>query len=66
MRRIAAAILFIVICLLYVLFCRYCPPKSHVAPEYIKEKMKYHGVEVVYEDWNGKLYFRRNGKRCEL
>lgn len=39
---------------------------NHIAPANIKARMKYHGVSVAYEDWNGNYYFVRNGKRCEL
>jgi len=66
--RIIAAILLIGICLALFFVARGVVHKEpdRVVPSHIKERMKYHGVQVVYEDWEGKLYFRRNGKRCEL
>ena len=39
---------------------------DHVVSDEIKARMKYHGVEVAYEDWKGNHYFIRNGKRCPL
>jgi hypothetical protein len=35
-------------------------------PATIKARMRYHGVQVVYEDWKGNNYFIRDGKRCPL
>lgn len=32
----------------------------------IKKQMRKHGVQVAYEDWNGKLYFMRNGEKVYL
>ncbi len=39
---------------------------DHVVSDEIKAKMRYHGVDVVYEDWKGNNYFIRNGRRCPL
>jgi hypothetical protein len=39
---------------------------DHVVSDAIKDKMRHHGVQASYEDWNGKMYFIRNGKRCSL
>lgn len=44
------------------------PPKCRggVVSDEIKARMRYHGVEVIFEDWKGNHYFIRNGKRCPL
>jgi heme/copper-type cytochrome/quinol oxidase subunit 2 len=43
-----------------------CQSEDHVVPATIKARMRYHGVQVVYEDWKGNNYFIRDGKRCPL
>ena len=42
------------------------PPKSNIASDEIKQKMKYHGTHILYEDWNGNHYFYRNGKKIRV
>lgn len=42
------------------------PKRDHVVPDEIKNKMRYHGISVCYEDWKGNHYFIRGGKRCPL
>ena len=44
------------------------PPacRGGVMSDKIKAKVRYHGVEVAYEDWKGNVYFIRNGKKCPL
>jgi hypothetical protein len=41
-------------------------PDDHVVPANIKAKMKYHGIEVCFEDWNGNIYFVRDGQKVRL
>jgi hypothetical protein len=40
--------------------------KDRVSDKKIKARMAYHGVQVAFEDHQGRLYFIRNGKRCKL
>jgi uncharacterized protein YneF (UPF0154 family) len=41
------------------------PPR--IAPKGIKTIMKYHGIEVLYEDWDGKHYFyNERGQKCRV
>jgi hypothetical protein len=42
------------------------PADDRVVSHEVKARMAYHGVDVVYEDWDGNLYFYREGERCEL
>jgi len=67
-RIIAIAIVIAVIWVLVVIFIYFQVPKrtDHVVSPEIKALMKYHGVQIAYEDWNGRNYFIRNGKKCEL
>jgi hypothetical protein len=39
---------------------------EYIAPSSVVERMKFHGVEIAFEDYEGKLYFVREGERCEL
>ena len=53
----------------YGIYSYFNPPRcpdDHVVSDEIKARMRYHGVEVVYEDWKGNHYFIRDGKRCPL
>lgn len=49
---------------------RYCHPceerRGGVVEQKIKDRMRYHGISVCYEDWQGNNYFIRGGKRCPL
>jgi len=38
----------------------------HVASDADKARMRYHNIDLVYEDWSGNLYFYRDGKRCKF
>jgi hypothetical protein len=37
-----------------------------VASEAVKEQMRFHGVTLSYQAWDGKEYFLREGKRCGM
>jgi hypothetical protein len=45
---------------------RMLKPAEIVVPAGIKARMTFHGVQVAYEDHKGRLYFVRNGERCNL
>lgn len=40
--------------------------QSYIVSKAIKQRMAYHGTQIVFEDWKGQLYFIRGGKRCKL
>ena len=40
--------------------------KSHIVSPEIKAKMRYHGIDVLYEDFNGNLFFYRDGKKIKV
>lgn len=42
------------------------PSSGEVADRAIKQRMAYHGTETAFEDHNGRWYFVRNGRRCNL
>jgi len=42
------------------------PAQQHVASPYIKKQMQYHGVNVLFEDWKGNLFFERQGQKIVL
>ena len=44
------------------------PPEwvARLAPEIIKRAHKYHGINESVMDSEGRLYFWRDGKRCNL
>ena len=39
---------------------------ARVAPDIIKRAHRYHGIGESIMDSNGRLYFWRDGKRCQL
>lgn len=39
--------------------------ENYVVEKWVKDRMKYHGIEVSFEDEKG-MYFLRKGKRCKL
>lgn len=43
--------------------CHSHDPPDHIAPERIKQLMKYHGTHMLYELHDGQFYFKRNGQR---
>lgn len=47
----------------YWLMCHQDIPENHIAGDEYKALMKYHGASVLYEDYNGNLWFVRDGKR---
>ncbi len=66
---VLAALWLILAWAAYGVYSYIVPPRcygNYVVPDEIKARMKYHGVQVVYEDWKGNSYFIRNGKRCPL
>jgi len=55
--------------IIYILAATISPPlpsAGEVADKAIKQRMAYHGVDMAYQDHSGKLYFVRDGERCEL
>lgn len=38
-------------------------PPAHIAPAHIKQLMRYHGAQVLYEQHDGQFYFIRDGKK---
>jgi hypothetical protein len=42
------------------------PSAGEVADRAIKAKMRYHGTETAFQDYKGRWYFVRNGRRCNL
>jgi len=63
---ILGAILWGIIALGIWLFICEQDTEDRIVPRATVEKMRYHGVHTVYEDWNGNEYFIREGKRCRL
>lgn len=39
---------------------------SHIVSQDIKKLMKYHGIQVLYEDYQGRLWFKRNGQKIYI
>lgn len=50
----------------YGVYRYYHPCEDRIAPAKVKAMMKYHGVQDAYEDYEGNLYFIRNGQKCRL
>ena len=42
------------------------PSNGGIVPSEIQQQMKYPGVQVLYEDWNGVYYFYRNGRKVRI
>lgn len=42
------------------------PPGHHIAPAHIKQLMRYHGVQVLYEQHDGQFYFIRDNKKIYI
>lgn len=40
--------------------------KNYIASDSAKKIMKKHGIHTMYEDWNGKWWFKRDGKKIFL
>lgn len=54
--------------IIYILLATISPLPSagEVASHAIKQRMAYHGTETAFQGHDGKVYFYRDGERCEL
>jgi hypothetical protein len=59
-------IILSVLVLLAYISCHEHSPPSHIVSQDIKKLMKYHGIQVLYEDYQGRLWFKRNGQKIYI